>query len=548
MPRQVKAMRGETLRCKGWRQEGLLRMLENTVENGEKPEELVIYAATGKAARNWECFDGIVAALKRLEEDQTLVVQSGKAIGVFQTNRETPLVVMANANLVGNWANWETFWELEKRGLMMYGQYTAGSWAYIGTQGIMQGTFENFAECARLHYGGSLKGRLVVTSGLGGMGSAQPLGVTWNGGVVIICEVDEAKTRRRLEAGLVDRMTSDTDEAIRMAMGARSRGEPLSVAVVTNGAEFFNQLALKGIVPDVATDQTSAHDALNGYYPAGLSLAEADELRRTNPREYMRRSMETMALHVRCMLGFQAKGAIAFEYGNNLRGQAKKAGVADAFDVKGFVQLFARPSFCVGRGPFRWVALSGEMSDIETIDRELIRMFPDDKSLVRWLEFARLVPHTRGLPSRTCWLGHGARAEAGVMINRLVAEKRLAGPVAMTRDHLDTGAVAQPTRETENMLDGSDAVADWPLANALLNASAGADLVAIHQGAGSGMGGSISAGVTLIGDGTPLSEIRIRRTLMTDTGIGVLRHADAGYEDAVKLAKEEGLALPRSQT
>ncbi|MEW6031841.1 MAG: urocanate hydratase [Bacillota bacterium] len=543
MPRQVKAMRGPTLRCKGWRQEGLLRMLENTVENGEKPEELVIYAATGKAARNWEAFDRIVASLKVLEEDQTLAVQSGKPIGVFRTNRETPLVVMANANLVGNWANWETFWDLEARGLMMYGQYTAGSWAYIGTQGIMQGTFENFAECARLHYGGSLKGRLVLTSGLGGMGSAQPLGVTWNGGVVIICEVDEEKTRRRLEAGLVDRMTHDVDEALHMALQAKERGEALSVALVANGAEVSNLLALKGIVPDVVTDQTSAHDALNGYYPAGLSLQEADELRRTDPQEYIRRSMETIALHVRAMLEFQSKGAIAFEYGNNIRGQARAAGVADAFRIKGFVQLFARPSFCVGRGPFRWVALSGDPADIEVIDRELIRMFPDDANMVRWLGLAGRVPHVRGLPCRTCWLGYGPRAEAGVMINRLVREGRLSGPVAMTRDHLDTGAVAQPTRETENMRDGSDAVADWPLLNALLNASAGADLVAIHQGAGSGMGGSISAGVTLIADGDPASDDRIRRVLMSDTGIGVLRHADAGYEDAVELARREQLLL-----
>lgn len=536
-------MRGPTLRCKGWRQEGLLRMLENTVENGEKPEELVIYAATGKAARNWEAFDRIVASLKVLEEDQTLAVQSGKPIGVFRTNRETPLVVMANANLVGNWANWETFWDLEARGLMMYGQYTAGSWAYIGTQGIMQGTFENFAECARLHYGGSLKGRLVLTSGLGGMGSAQPLGVTWNGGVVIICEVDEEKTRRRLEAGLVDRMTHDVDEALHMALQAKERGEALSVALVANGAEVSNLLALKGIVPDVVTDQTSAHDALNGYYPAGLSLQEADELRRTDPQEYIRRSMETIALHVRAMLEFQSKGAIAFEYGNNIRGQARAAGVADAFRIKGFVQLFARPSFCVGRGPFRWVALSGDPADIEAIDRELIRMFPDDANMVRWLGLAGRVPHVRGLPCRTCWLGYGPRAEAGVMINRLVREGRLSGPVAMTRDHLDTGAVAQPTRETENMRDGSDAVADWPLLNALLNASAGADLVAIHQGAGSGMGGSISAGVTLIADGDPASDDRIRRVLMSDTGIGVLRHADAGYEDAAELARREQLLL-----
>lgn len=543
MGRQVKAMRGRTLRCKGWRQEGLLRLLENTVENGEKPEELIIYAATGKAARNWEAFDGIVAGLKRLEADETLAIQSGKPVGCFRTNKETPRVVMANANLVGKWANWETFWDLEKRGLMMYGQYTAGSWAYIGTQGIAQGTFENFAECARLHYGGSLKGRLVVTSGLGGMGSAQPLAVTWNDGVVIICEVSEEKTRRRLEAGLVDRMTSDVDEAIRVALQAKEKGEALSVAVVANGADVFNTLVLRGIVPDVVTDQTSAHDALNGYYPAGMSLAAADELRRTNPQEYIRRSMETMALHVRCMLDFQAKGAIAFEYGNNLRGQARKAGVADAFKIRGFVQLFARPSFCVGRGPFRWIALSGEDADIETIDEELIRMFPEDRSLVRWLRLAKKVPRTRGLPARTCWLGYGARAEAGLMINRLVKERRLAAPVGMTRDHLDTGAVAQPTRETEGMLDGSDAVADWPLINALLNASAGADLVAIHQGAGSGMGGSISAGVTLIADGDPSSDDRIRRTLTTDTGIGVIRHADAGYEDAIKLATKEGLLI-----
>jgi len=520
-------------------------MLENTVENGEKPEELIIYAATGKAARNWEAFDAIVSALKRLEDNETLVVQSGKPIGIFRTNTETPLVVMANANLVGNWANWETFWELEGRGLMMYGQYTAGSWAYIGTQGIMQGTFENFSECARLHYGGTLKGRLVVTSGLGGMGSAQPLGVTWNEGVAIACEVDEEKTRRRLEAGLVDRMTSDIDEAVQMALDAKERGEPLSVAVVANGAEVFSHLALKGIVPDVVTDQTSAHDALNGYYPAGMTKVDADRLRREDPKEYIRRSMETMALHVRRMLDFQSKGAIAFEYGNNLRGQAKKAGVANAFDIKGFVQLFARPSFCVGRGPFRWVTLSGEMSDIDTIDSELVRMFPDDKPLARWLGFAKRMPHTRGLPARTCWLGYGARAEAGTMINRLVAGGRLAGPVAMTRDHLDTGSVAQPTRETENMLDGSDAVADWPLVNALLNASAGGDLVAIHQGAGSGMGGSISAGLTLIADGSPSAEERIGRTLNTDTGIGVLRHADAGYEDAKRLAEKEGLGLSR---
>jgi urocanate hydratase len=508
-------------------------MLENTVENGEKPAELIIYAASGKAARDWPSYDKICHCLLELEEHQTLAVQSGKPVAVFETHPAAPLVVLANTNLVPKWANWETFRQLEQKGLMMYGQYTAGSWAYIGTQGILQGTYETFAGAAEQFFGGTLKGRLVLTAGLGGMGGAQPLAVKMNQGVVIVADVDPERIQRRLDTGYCDVLAHDLDEALQSAFRAMQAGQALSIALRMNAAELYPAMVANDVIPDIVTDQTSAHDPLNGYIPAGMDISEAPAWRRENPDGYIQRSQSSMGEQVKAMLAFQQRGSLVFEYGNNIRGNAKEAGVENAFSIQGFVPLFVRPSFCTGRGPFRWVALSGNPADILKIDEKVLAAFKDDSKLVQWIGMARKQVPFQGLPARICWMGYGGRARLGLLINDMVKSGELSAPVAITRDHLDAGSVAQPTRETEGMKDGSDAVADWPLLNALLNTSAGADLVALHQGAGSGMGGSISAGMTLIADGSPAVAERIGKVLTTDPGIGVIRHADAGYEDAI---------------
>jgi urocanate hydratase len=536
--------RGPELRCKGWRQEGLLRMLENTLANGERPEDLIIYAGTGKVARNWECFHAIVRALKNLADDETLVIQSGKPVAIFKTSEGSARVLAANTNLVGKWATWEHFRELEARGLMMYGQYTAGAWAYIGTQGILQGTYETFAACGERAPGGTLKGHIVLTGGLGGMGGAQPLAVKMAGGVCIAVEVDRARAERRLQSGYCEVVVDDPQHAVTLAKEAAAKKEPLGIALIGNAGELFATLRDLGLSPTAVTDQTSAHDPLNGYIPIGLTPAEAESMRQRDPAGYVERSMASMARQVEAMLAYQADGAITFEYGNYIRGHAKEAGVANAYDIKGFVPLFVRPSFCRGRGPFRWVCLSGDAADLKATDDAVLKLFPDDALLRTWMDMAISQVPIQGLPARTCWLGLGERDRVGLMFNEMVRTGELKCPIAVSRDHLDTGSVAQPTRETEGMLDGSDAVADWPLLNALLNSTNGADLVTIHQGGGSGMGGSISAGMTVVADGTGLAAERLARSLFTDPAIGVIRHADAGYEIAEQTRRSAGLIDP----
>ena len=536
--------RGDVLRCKGWRQEGLLRMLENTLHNGEKPQELIVYGGSGKVARNWESYHAIVAALKRLEDDETLVIQSGKPVAVFRTGPSSPKVIAANTNLVGKWATWPVFRALEAKGLIMYGQYTAGTWAYIGTQGILQGTYETFAAAGDRFPEKSLKGRIVLTAGLGGMGGAQPLAVKMAGGVCIAVEIDPARAERRIAMGYCDVILRDPDEAMALARETAARGETLGIALIGNAAELFETLRARGLRPAAVTDQTSAHDPLKGYIPAGYSLAEATELRAREPDRYIAEAMASMARQVRAMLAFQDDGAIVFEYGNNIRGHAEEAGETRAFEIEGFVPMFIRPSFARGRGPFRWVCLSGDPEDLALTDQTALTEFPDDPLLATWMAMAKERVPIQGLPARSCWLGLGERDRLGRAFNRLVREGRLKGPIAMSRDHLDTGSVAQPTRETEKMKDGSDAIADWPLLNALLNAVNGADLITIHQGAGSGMGGSISAGMTIVADGSDDAEARISRALFADPAIGVIRHADAGYEDATATAERAGLDRP----
>ncbi|MCC6198044.1 MAG: urocanate hydratase [Burkholderiales bacterium] len=536
--------RGRKLRCRGWRQEGLLRMLENTLANGERPQDLIIYAGTGKVARNWECFHAIVRALRNLADDETLVIQSGKPVAVFRTSERAPRVLAANTNLVGKWATWEHFRELEGRGLIMYGQYTAGTWAYIGSQGILQGTYETFAAAGARTGSGTLAGHIVLTAGLGGMGGAQPLAVKMAGGVCIAVEVDRARAERRLQSGYCDAIVDDPVEAIRLAKQATATREPLGIALIGNAAELFGRLRELGLEPTAVTDQTSAHDPLNGYVPIGVSAADAEALRARDPKRYVERSLASMARHVEAMLAYQADGAITFEYGNYLRGHALEAGVANANDIPGFVPLFVRPGFCRGRGPFRWVCLSGDPADLKATDEAVLRRLPADERLRTWMKMAHAHVPIQGLPARTCWLALGERDQVGLMFNRMVSKGELAGPIAMSRDHLDAGSVAQPSRETEGMQDGSDAVADWPLLNALLNTANGADLVTIHQGAGSGMGGSISAGMTVIADGTDSAAERIARALFADPAIGVVRHADAGYEIARQARAAAGLADP----
>ena len=545
-PRTVRAPRGTELSCKGWQQEAALRMLMNNLDPdvAEDPDNLVVYGGTGRAARGWEAFDAIVAELQRLENDETLLIQSGKPVGVFRTTLDSPRVLIANANLVPHWATWEQFRELERAGLTMYGQMTAGSWIYIATQGIIQGTYETFAEAARQHFGGSLAGTATITGGLGGMGGAQPLAITMNGGAALVVEVDESRARRRLEAGFVDKLTDDLEEAVQTVDGWRRDRIGQSLALVANAADVLPELVSRGWHPDLVTDQTSAHDPLNGYVPNGLTLTDALALRASDPDDYVHRSKASMAEHVRAMLAFQRGGSVTFDYGNNIRNFAREAGVENAFDFPGFVPAFIRPLFSEGKGPFRVAALSGKVADIARIDRAFAELFPDDEGLQRWLGLAAEKVPVQGLPARICWLGYGERARAGLAINELVASGEVAAPIVIGRDHLDAGSVASPYRETEAMRDGSDAIADWPILNALVNTAAGATWVSFHHGGGVGIGYSLHAGMVVVADGTPEAAARLERVLTTDPGMGVLRHADAGYDEAITAANQRGVRVP----
>jgi urocanate hydratase len=544
--RTVRAPRGTSIACRGWIQEAAMRMLMNNLDPdvAERPQELIIYGGTGKAARSWEAFDAIVRALKSLGNDETLLIQSGKPVGVFRTHEDAPRVLIANANLVGRWATWEHFRELERAGLIMYGQMTAGSWIYIGTQGILQGTYETFGSVATRHFGGSLRRRIAVTGGLGGMGGAQPLAATMNEGAILAIEVDADRIRRRLETRYLDVMTESLDEAWALVTGARDQGEPISVGLLGNCANVLPEMVRRGWVPDLLTDQTSAHDPLNGYVPTGLSLDEAAELRRKDPDDYLRRSRTSIAEHVRAMLTLQRMGAVTFDYGNNIRTEAKDNGVEDAFDIPGFVPEYIRPLFCEGKGPFRWLALSGDPADLHRTDDLVLELFPDDEHLVRWIRMARQRVAFQGLPARICWLGMGERAKFGLALNELVRRGEITAPIVIGRDHLDTGSVASPFRETEGMKDGTDAVADWPILNALLNTASGASWVSFHHGGGVGIGNSLHAGQVIVADGTEAAAERLKRVLTNDPGIGVVRHADAGYPEAIAAAKRHELVLP----
>jgi len=545
----IRAPRGSKLNCKGWQQEAALRMLMNNLdpEVAEKPQDLVVYGGSGKAARDWASYEAIVRTLKELEDDETLLVQSGKPVAVFRTTPHSPRVLLANSNLVPAWGTWEHFRELERKGLIMFGQMTAGSWIYIGTQGILQGTYETLAELAAQHFDGTLRGRLVLTAGLGGMGGAQPLAITMNGGVAIVVEVDPERIDKRLATKYCQVSTPDLDEALRLAKAALDKGEPLSIGLLGNAAEVLPEFVKRGITPDVVTDQTSAHDPLNGYIPAGLSLKEAEELRRRDPETYIRRAKESMGIHVQAMLQLKERGAVVFDYGNNIRQQAYEVGVSDAFAFPGFVPAYIRPLFCEGKGPFRWVALSGDEEDIYKIDEMLCREFADNERLVRWIKMAQEQVAFQGLPSRICWLGYGERTRFGLLINEMVRSGELSAPIVIGRDHLDAGSVASPHRETEGMKDGSDAVADWPILNALVNACAGASWVSVHHGGGVGIGYSIHAGMVVVADGTEEGAARLQRVLTTDPGMGVARHADAGYELAIKTAREKNIKIPMLQ-
>ncbi|MGI6362783.1 MAG: urocanate hydratase [Bacillota bacterium] len=540
------APRGTEMRCKGWHQEAALRMLLNNLdpEVAEDPSRLVVYGGTGKAARNHQALAAIIRSLQELENDETLLIQSGKPVGVFRTHELAPRVLLANSILVPAWATWENFWDLEAKGLTMYGQMTAGSWIYIGTQGILQGTYETFAEASRQHFGGTLAGRLVVSAGLGGMSGAQPLAVTMNEGVAIIVEVDRQRAQRRLDTRYCDCLTESLDEALAMAEKALAKKEPLSIALIGNAAEVLPEMVRRGITPDLVTDQTSAHDPLGGYVPAGLSLEEAIALRQSDPEEYISRAMASMAIHVQAMLDMQKAGSIVFDYGNNIRQNAYKQGVKNAFDFPGFVPAYIRPQFCEGRGPFRWAALSGEPADIAATDDLVLELFPEDVNLRRWITMAREKVAFQGLPSRICWLGFGERAKFGLAINELVKTGKIKAPIVIGRDHLDCGSVASPNRETEAMLDGSDAIADWPVLNALINAVNGASWVSVHHGGGVGMGYSIHAGMVVVADGTADSQWRLERVLTSDPGTGIIRHVDAGYQQAVDASRRHGIHIP----
>ena len=544
--RPVKAPTGTTLHCKGWHQEAALRMLCNNLDpaNGENPDELIVYGGFGKAARNWACFDAIVRSLLVLENDETLLVQSGKPVGILKTHSHTPRVMIANANIVPYWANWDTFRELDKKGLMMYGQMTAGSWIYIGTQGILQGTFETFAALAEKHFSSDLSGKIVLTAGLGGMGGAQPLSVTMNNGVIICVEVDPQRIQRRLDTKYLDTSTQDLDAAITMAREAAEAKKPLSIGLLANAAEALPQMIARDFIPDVVTDQTSAHDELNGYVPAGISFDQAVALRRSDPEKYIDMAMDAMAVHCRAILEMMQKGAIAFDYGNNLRGQALKRGVTDAMDYPGFVPAYVRHLFCDGEGPFRWAALSGDPEDIRVTDQALTDAFPHKKHMVRWLKMAGEKVAHMGLPARICWLGYGERDKAGKIFNDLVAAGKVKAPLVIGRDHLDCGSVASPYRETEGMKDGSDAVGDWALLNCMVNVASGASWVSFHDGGGVGIGNALHAGQVTLADGTPEAEVRVTTVLRNDPGTGIIRHADAGYRRALDVANERGVKLP----
>ncbi|MGX5557636.1 urocanate hydratase [Bacillus cereus] len=542
----IRAPRGTELQTKGWVQEAALRMLMNNLdpEVAEKPEELVVYGGIGRAARNWESYQAIVDSLKTLESDETLLVQSGKPVAIFKSHEDAPRVLLANSNLVPKWANWDHFRELEKKGLMMYGQMTAGSWIYIGTQGILQGTYETFGEAARQHFDGSLKGTLTLTAGLGGMGGAQPLAVTMNGGVVIAIDVDKRSIDRRIEKRYCDMYTESLEEALTVAKEYKEKKEPISIGLLGNAAEILPELVKRDITPDLVTDQTSAHDPLNGYIPVGYTLEEAAKLREKDPERYVQLSKESMTKHVEAMLAMQEKGAITFDYGNNIRQVAFDEGLKNAFDFPGFVPAFIRPLFCEGKGPFRWVALSGDPEDIYKTDEVILREFADNEHLCNWIRMARQQVEFQGLPSRICWLGYGERAKFGRIINEMVANGELSAPIVIGRDHLDCGSVASPNRETEAMKDGSDAVADWPILNALINSVNGASWVSVHHGGGVGMGYSLHAGMVIVADGTEAAAKRIERVLTSDPGMGVVRHVDAGYDLAVETAKEKGVNIP----
>ncbi|HEV7126203.1 MAG TPA: urocanate hydratase [Ktedonobacterales bacterium] len=545
-PRPVRAPRGSTISCKGWQQEAALRMLMNNLdpEVAERPDDLVVYGGSGKAARNWECFDAIVRSLRALENDETLLVQSGKPVGVFRTHAGAPRVLIANANLVPHWGNWDEFRRLEALGLTMYGQMTAGSWIYIGSQGIVQGTYETFAEAARQHFNGTLRGTVTLTAGLGGMGGAQPLAVTMNEGVCLAVEVDPTRIQRRLDTGYLDEMVTDLDEALARAERYKNEAVAKSIGLLGNAAEVLPEIVRRGVRPELVTDQTSAHDALNGYIPAGLSLEAAATLRQADPKEYERRALASMAAHVTAMLDLDEAGALVFDYGNNLRGQALRAGVEDALHFPGFVPAFIRPLFCQGKGPFRWAALSGDPADIRRTDEEILRLFPEDQALARWIHMAQDRIQFQGLPARICWLGYGERDKAGLAFNELVRRGEVSAPIVIGRDHLDSGSVASPYRETERMRDGSDAIGDWPILNALLNTASGASWVSFHHGGGVGIGYSLHAGMVIVAEGTDECAARLSRVLTNDPGTGVMRHVDAGYPEAIVAARERGVNIP----
>ncbi|HSG80113.1 MAG TPA: urocanate hydratase [Acidimicrobiia bacterium] len=548
-PRTVRAPRGTGLRTRGWLQEAALRCLMNNLdpEVAENPDDLVVYGGRGRAARSWDAFDAIVRTLEGLEDDETLLVQSGKPVGVFRTHEMAPRVLIANSLLVPDWAGWEDFWELEAAGLTMYGQMTAGSWIYIGTQGILQGTFQTFAAIADQRFGGSLRGTITLTGGLGGMGGAQPLAVTMNDGVALCVEVDPDRARRRVEHRYLDEIADDLDDALRRCEAARAEGRRLSVGLVANAADAFPEILRRGVPVDIVTDQTSAHDPLNGYVPTGYDPDEAARLREKDPHRYVAEARASMARHCEAMVGFLHRGSEVFDYGNNLRGEAQAGGFADAFAYPGFVPAYLRPLFCEGKGPFRWVALSGDPADIAATDRAVAELFPEDRALHRWLELAEERVAFQGLPARICWLGYGERAQAGLAFNDLVRSGAVTAPIVIGRDHLDSGSVASPYRETEAMADGSDAIADWPILNALLNTASGAAWVAVHHGGGVGMGKSIHAGAQVVADGTDGGAFRLERVLTNDPGTGVMRHADAGYDEAIAVARDRGVRIPMAE-
>jgi urocanate hydratase len=542
----IKAPTGNKISCKGWIQEAAMRMLMNNLdpEVAERPQDLIVYGGYGKAARNWESFDAIVSSLKNLDDDETLLIQSGKPVGVFKTHENAPRVIISNSMLVPDWATWEEFRKLDALGLTMYGQMTAGSWIYIGTQGILQGTYETFAECARQHFNGTLSGKFLLTAGLGGMGGAQPLAATMNGAAFLGIDVDRSRIQKRIDTGYIDLITDNLDEALSLVLEAKENKKALSVGLVGNAGEILPKILEKDIVPDIITDQTSAHDTLNGYVPMGMSFEEALSLRKSDPEKYIKLSKSTIVEHVKAMLEFQARGSVAFDYGNNIRGEAKDNGLENAFDIPGFVPEYIRPLFCDGKGPFRWAALSGDPKDILTTDQAILEAFPENESLKRWIEMAQKKVHFQGLPSRICWLGYGERAKMGKIFNKLVADKKVSAPIVIGRDHLDCGSVASPNRETEGMKDGSDAIADWPILNAMLNAIGGASWVSVHHGGGVGIGKSIHSGMVVVADGTPEAEKRLERVLTYDPGMGIIRHADAGYEQAINNAKKFGIKIP----